>query len=233
MQVSNQSNINFNGAFRIKPSEIKAKADIPELFTQGRQVFHDIIEKGDQVIVLRDKYDKRVGKYIQENNLSGIEYYPEINTKCGLDDEQPEGLLALINNKTKVIKDDIKEILTAITQQKRTPKAPKTPKTPKAYKEVEKIANALRLNIEAPKISTSKSFTRIRDEHKKRTLEVIMPNKGTIYVHVVSDSMCESTTKCIIDGKGKIVKSFETPNEIHKFNVLFSKLKKENVNIIE
>ena len=230
MQVSNQSNINFSGAFRIKPSEIKAKADIPELFTQGRQVFHDILEKGDQVIVLRDKYDKRVGKYIQENNISGIEYYPEINTKCGLDDEQPEGLLALINSKTKVIKEDIKEILTAITQQKRTPKAPKTPK---AHKEAEKIANTLRLNIEAPQITSNKSLTKIRDEHKKRTIEVIMPNKGTIYAHVIPDSMCESSTKCILDGKGKIVKSFETPNEIHKFNVLFSKLKKENVNIIE
>ena len=230
MQVSNQSNINFSGAFRIKPSEIKAKADIPELFTQGRQVFHDILEKGDQVIVLRDKYDKRVGKYIQENNISGIEYYPEINTKCGLDDEQPEGLLALINSKTKVIKDDIKEILTAITQQKRTPKAPKTPK---AHKEAEKIANTLRLNIEAPQITSNKSFTKIRDEHKKRTIEVIMPNKGTIYAHVIPDSMCESSTKCILDGKGKIVKSFETPNEIHKFNVLFRKLKKENINIIE
>lgn len=230
MQVSNQSNINFSGAFRIKPSEIKAKADIPELFTQGKQVFHDILEKGDQVIVLRDKYDKRVGKYIQENNLSGIEYYPEINTKCGLDDEQPEGLLALINSKTKVIKDDIKEILTAITQQKRTPKAPKTPK---AHKVAEKIANTLRLNIEAPQITSNKSFTKIRDEHKKRTIEVVMPNKGTIYAHVIPDSMCESSTKCILDGKGKIVKSFETPNEIHKFNVLFRKLKKENVNIIE
>ncbi len=230
MQVSNQSNINFSGAFRIKPSEIKAKADVPELFTQGKQVFHDILEKGDQVIVLRDKYDKRVGKYIQENNLSGIEYYPEINTKCGLDDEQPEGLLALINSKTKVIKDDIKEILTAITQQKRTPKAPKTPK---AHKVAEKIANSLRLNIEAPQITSNKSFTKIRDEHKKRTIEVIMPNKGTIYAHVIPDSMCESSTKCILDGKGKIVKSFETPNEIHKFNVLFRKLKKENVNIIE
>lgn len=230
MQVSNQSNINFSGAFRIKPSEIKAKADVPELFTQGKQVFHDILEKGDQVIVLRDKYDKRVGKYIQENNLSGIEYYPEINTKCGLDDEQPEGLLALINSKTKVIKDDIKEILTAITQQKRTPKAPKTPK---AHKVAEKIANSLRLNVEAPQITSNKSFTKIRDEHKKRTIEVIMPNKSTIYAHVIPDSMCESSTKCILDGKGKTVKSFETPNEIHKFNVLFRKLKKENVNIIE
>lgn len=230
MQVSNQSNINFNGAFRVKPNEIKAKADIPELFTQGKQVFHNILEKGDQVIVLRNNYDKRVGKYIQENNLSGIEYYPEINTKCGLDSEEPEGLLALINNKTKVIKDDIKEILIAITQQKRTPKAPKAPK---AHNEAEKVSDALRLYIEAPKITSNKSLTKIRDEHKKRTIEVIMPNKGTIYAHVIPDSMCESSIKCIIDGKGKIVKSFETPDEIHKFNVLFSKLKKENVNIIE
>lgn len=36
MQIfNNQSNINFNGAFRIKPAEIRAQAEIPTLFTQG------------------------------------------------------------------------------------------------------------------------------------------------------------------------------------------------------
>lgn len=38
MQISNnQTNLNFNGAFKIKPSELKAQTEIPALFTQGMQ----------------------------------------------------------------------------------------------------------------------------------------------------------------------------------------------------
>ena len=117
MQIlNNQSNINFNGAFRIKPREIKAKAEIPQLFTQRKQVFNDILEKGDEVIVLKDSrnYDKRVLEYAKENNVSGLEYYPDITTKSGLDPEQPEGLLVLIKNKAKVVKGDLEEITNAI-----------------------------------------------------------------------------------------------------------------------
>ena len=47
MQVTNNLNQqNFNGTFRIKPSNIKAQQEIQSLFTQGRQIFHDIREKG-------------------------------------------------------------------------------------------------------------------------------------------------------------------------------------------
>ena len=88
-----QSNINFNGAFRIKPAEIKAQAEITTLFTQGMKKFTNIFEKGDMVVVVRDNYDKRVGNYLSENSVKGVEYFPKINTKCGLDDEKPEGLL--------------------------------------------------------------------------------------------------------------------------------------------
>ena len=89
MLTNNQySSTNFTGAFRFKPNEIKAKLEVPELFTQGRQVFADIIEKGDQVIIVRDNYDKRIGKYIQENNITGVEYMPTINTKGGFDSER-------------------------------------------------------------------------------------------------------------------------------------------------
>ena len=46
MQVTNNntSSLRFSGAFRFKPNEINAKADVPKLFTQGRQVFHNILE---------------------------------------------------------------------------------------------------------------------------------------------------------------------------------------------
>ncbi len=232
MQVlNNQSNINFNGAFRISPSEIKAKAEIPQLFPQRKQVFNDILEKGDEFIVLKDSrnYDNRVLEYAKENNVSNLEYYPDINTKSGLDAEQPEGLLALLKDKVKVVKGDFEEIANAIIERKRPPRKVKPSKV---SKEVVKISNALRLNIENPKIDSNKSFTRIRDEHKMRTIEVIAPNSATSYVRVTPDSLNEESVKCILNGKGQVVKTFETPNEIHKFNLMFAKLKKENVNTL-
>ena len=82
MQISNnKTNTNFQGAFRIKPNNTKAKIEINALFMQGRQIFCNVLEKGDEVIVLRDHYDKRVGKYMKENNFKEVEYYPTINTK--------------------------------------------------------------------------------------------------------------------------------------------------------
>lgn len=229
MQIlNNQSNINFNGAFRFKPNEINAKADVPNLFTQGRQVFHNILEDGDEVIVVRKNYDKRVANYLKDNNIRGVEYYPEIDTKCGLDDEIPEGLLKLIKSKSVVVIENLEEIVSSIASRANVSRR----KVPKIDKELNKIANALRLNIENPKVVSNKSFTRIRDDHKMRTIEVIAPNSATSYVHVIPDSLNEQSVKCILNGKGQIVKTFDTPNEIHKFNLLFNKLKKENVNIL-
>lgn len=229
MQIlNNQSNINFNGAFRFKPNEINAKADVPKLFTQGRQVFQNILEDGDEVIVVRKNYDKRVANYLKDNNIRGVEYYPEIDTKCGLDDEIPEGLLKLIKAKSVVVIENLEEIVSSIVSRANVPRR----KVPKIDKELNKIANALRLNIENPKVVSNKSFTQIRDDHKMRTIEVIAPNSATSYVHVIPDSLNEQSVKCILNGKGQIVKTFDTPNEIHKFNLLFNKLKKENVNIL-
>ena len=75
MQITNnQSNLNFSGSFRIPSGKLKAQHEIPQLFTQGRQIFYDIKEDGDMFIVLRDNYDRRVAKYIKENNVSGLEY---------------------------------------------------------------------------------------------------------------------------------------------------------------
>lgn len=230
MQITNNLNQqNFNGAFRIKPSDIKSQLEIPNLFTQGRQIFGDILEKGDMVIVLRDNYDKRIAKYICANNLKDIEYYPEINTKSGLDSEISEGLLKLINNGTTKVLTDINEICKRCFAH---PKAKRYSKKPTVSKEIEKISNALRLNIEKPIVSTNSTSTIIRDENKKRTIEVIMQNKGNSYVYVRPDIPYMDSIRCILDGKGSIMKRFETPNEMLNFNKRFRKLKEEKVNIL-
>lgn len=228
VQTNNlNNNINFNGAFRIKPAENKAKAEIPLLFTQGRQIFHDVLEKGDEFIVVRDNYDKRIGAYIKENDVREIEYYPQINTKSGLDAEEPQGLLDLVKENVNKVITDIQEIFDiAITQKK-------PPKVYKSQNEVDRISNALRLNIEKPVIISTKEMTKIRDEHKKRTIEVIMQDPSSRYVHVIPDSLNESSIKCIISSKGEVVKYFDTPRLMRRFLVKFNELKQNNVNIID
>ena len=227
MQISNSiNNTNFTGTFRIKPQELKAQKEIPELFTQGRQIFHDILEKGDEVIVLRDKYDKRVGKYIQENNIKELEYYPTINTKSGLDNEEPEKLIALMKEKAVEIKTGLADIYARISKQK----IEKKPRS--ANKMLQNISKSLRLNIENPIVKTTKQSTIIRDAEKQRTIEIIAPNNATSYVYVKPDSLNEDSIKCILDGKGQITKTFTTPKEISKFMRLFRDLKSKEVNTL-
>lgn len=222
MQITNnQSNLNFSGSFRIPRGKFKAQHEIPQLFTQGRQIFYDIKEDGDMFIVLRDNYDRRVAKYIKENNVSGLEYYPEINTKSGLDDQKPEGLIVLLKEKSKVIKANLSEAILG-----------KKPVKYSVSNAISKISDALRLHIENPIISSNKSFTRVRDEQKCRTIELVAPTPASTYVKVIPDSLNETSTKCIIDAKGNIIKMFETPDEIHRFNVMFNNAKKKNVNIL-
>ena len=228
MQIINTTNHPaFKGTFRIKVNEINAKKEIPKLFTQGRQIFHDILEKGDEVIVVRDKYDKRIGQYIQENNIKNIEYFPEINTKSGLDDQKPEDLIKLIKKKITRIITDLDEMLFVISKQR------KKNRGFNVNKEVEKISNSLRLYIENPQITSTEYSTIIRDKEKKRTIEVIMKNQGNSYVYLGPDAIYGDSVRCIIDGKGQIMKLFETPDEIHKFMKKFKKLKEEKVNLLK
>ena len=90
----------------------------------------------------------------------------------------------------------------------------------------------LRLNIENPIIESNKSFTKIRDNQKGRTIEVIATNPATSYVYVKPDSLNEDSTKCIINTKGQIIKTFTTPKDISKFMKMFREMKNEGINIL-
>ncbi len=227
MQLNTQhTDTTFTGAFRFKPNNIDAQKQVQELFTQGRQVFSDIIEKGDMVIVVRDHYDKRIGKYIQENGVVGVEYIPTINTKSGLDPEEPEKLAEIFKNKTHNIITNFEEMIERISKQKRDKRI--MPKTLNIEVEVDRIANALRLNIENPKVRTQNEYMTIRDEAKKRTIESIS-HSWTYYVYVKPDSISQETMKYIIDGKGQQIRKVDTPDEIFKFFKEFRRLKAENL----
>ena len=103
LQINNKPN--FKGTFVLNPQNVQVRKVIPDIIKKGRQIFYDIKNEGDVVIVTKDKYDKRVRDFIEEKNLE-FSYYPEISTRSGLDDEIPSGLKTLINIKNNcVIKD--------------------------------------------------------------------------------------------------------------------------------
>ena len=220
MQIQNrQSNSNFTGAFRFKPSEINAKLEVPRLFTQGKQIGTDILEKGDQFIIVRDNYDKRIGNYIKENCVAGVEYYPTINTKSGFDFERPEEIVAVIKNKSTKMITDFEEMFEVISKQKhhrKTAKGVHIPKPINPEKEFERVTKALRLNIENPEITVQGQHMRVYDKAKKRTLDVVL-HSGTYYTYLRYDANDMDSIMRTINGKGETIKEFHTPNEVHKF----------------
>ena len=227
---NNTQNNTFTGAFRFKPSEIKAKLEVPNLFTQGRQIGTDIIEKGDQVIIVRDNYDKRIGNYIQENGVKGVEYYPTINTRLGLDFERPEEIITLLKDKSTRMITNFEEMFEVISKQKRGKKTIKGQNIPKALsveKEFERVTKALRLNIQNPEIRIKGQHMRIYDKDRRRTLDIVA-HSGTYYTYLRYDNMSAESIMRTINGKGETIKNFEKPDEIHKFLADLRRLIKEN-----
>ena len=227
---NNPQNNTFTGAFRFKPSEIKAKLEVPNLFTQGRQIGTDIIEKGDQVIIVRDNYDKRIGNYIQENGVKGVEYYPTINTRLGLDFERPEEIITLLKDKSTRMITNFEEMFEVISKQKRGKKTIKGQNIPKALsveKEFERVTKALRLNIQNPEITIKGQHMRIYDKDRRRTLDIVA-HSGTNYTYLRYDNMSAESIMRTINGKGETIKNFEKPDEIHKFLADLRRLIKEN-----
>ena len=227
---NNSYNNSFTGAFRFKPSEIKAKLEVPNLFTQGRQIGTDILEKGDQVIIVRDSYDKRIGNYIKENGVKEVEYYPTINTRLGFDFERPEEIITLLKDKSTRMITNFEEMFEVISKQKRGKKTIKGQNIPKALsveKEFERVTKALRLNIQNPEITIKGQHMRIYDKDRRRTLDIVA-HSGTYYTYLRYDNMSAESIMRTINGKGETIKNFEKPDEIHKFLADLRRLIKEN-----
>jgi len=97
MQVNNITDTNFQGGFRFKQMPVVARKDLTEFITTKKQVFNDFEAIGDVFLVTRDKTNSKVAQFIRKHNLK-FEFYPTINTKCGLDTEMPEKLTQLISS---------------------------------------------------------------------------------------------------------------------------------------
>lgn len=212
---NNNNNTNFTGTFILKTKNAQAKEAIPNIIKKGRQIFHNIKYHDDIVIVTKDKYDYKVRDFIESSNID-FEYYPEISTKSGLDNQKPFGLQQLLFVKNNCAIDNIKTLDTFL--KKHIPLS----------KQIEYLHNTmetLRLNIELPEIKIDKNnLFVIRDEAKKRNIKSTGFNNGDSFIHVIPDSKLEETKKYRVVKNGKsLEKEYKTPDEIIYFLKMFKK----------
>ncbi len=220
MKINNNNNTNFTGTFILQPKNLQTKEAIPNIITKGRQIFHNIKYYGDVTIVTKDKYDYKVRDFIKSSNTK-FEYYPEISTKSGLDNQKPFGLQQLLFVKNNCTIDNIKTL--DIFLKKHTPLS----------KQIEYLHNALetlRLNIELPEIKIDKNnLFVIRDEAKKRTIKATGFDSGDSFIHIIPDSKIEESKKYRVIKNGKCVeKEYKTPDEIIYFLKMFKKSMDKN-----
>ena len=216
MQINNTSNTNFKGTFILNPKNQQTKEAIPEIVKKGRQIFYNIKRPGDAVIVTQDKFDKRVSNFI-ENNKMNFEYYPEISTKSGLDDQKPLKLTQLLCLKDNCVVKNLKLLNKFLSDN--------PVHLSKQNEYLHETLNTLRLNIENPKIEVNqKGIFTIRDEAKKRTIKSSGFRNGNSYVYMYPDAAWEDSKRYLVGANGKqILKEYKTPNEIREFNNKFKK----------
>lgn len=220
MNIQNNTSPTFSGAFRIrKPSEQTA-TEVSELICGvGKQIFKNFENTGDMFVVCRDKYDRTVTKYLRDNNLP-LEYYPKINTKSGLDTEEPERLSELLKN------EEVNTPLTSITQIKKyinnLHRSEYIKKQCPEY--IDRVLKSLCIDNKH-EIKTVRGAQIIIDTEFDRKVFISPPSKNNIlYVKVQPNSANKNVERYAIDTQGHILQSYKTPEGMKKFTEKFNSL---------
>lgn len=220
MNIQNNSILTFSGAFRIrKPSEQTATELSNLIHKRGKQVFENFENTSDMFLVVRDKYDRVVTKYLKEHNLP-LEYYPQINTSSGLDTEEPERLSKLLKNKK------FNTPLTTMTQIKKHINNLNRNKyietQSPAY--IDKILKSLCIDNKH-EIKTVRGAKIVIDKEFDRKIFISPPTKNNIhYVKVQPNSQDKNIDRYAVDSQGNILQSYKTPDAMMKFTERFNSL---------
>ncbi len=214
MKINNNDNTNFKGAFVFRPQSAQVKDSIPGIIRKGRQIFYNIKSEGDVVLVTKDKYDRKVKDFINEQKIP-FEYYPEISTKSGLDDQIPEKLKKIIGvNDNCMIKNV--ELLNKFLSNKQLHLS-------NQIEYIKKAIDTLRLNIENAKININdKGLFVVRDNAGKRTILTPGFKSGKAYLYIRPDSLNQDSRRVLINHNGEnILNEYNAPYAIKDFNRLF------------
>ena len=211
MQVTNIDNFSFRGGFRFINMPDEARVKLVDLSKKGKQVFYDFENKGDVFLVTRDNLNFKVGKFINEHNLK-FEFYPQINTNCGLDNEIPEALSKLLksmNIRPITTKSQLKKVLSmqnSVKDQNTT-----------SPQYVQDILEGLHI-VKDLKYMNIKGVYVFNDPEFERKIHISKPLANDMFLVLVEPySSSKPSKRFLTDIKGNIVKVFKTPDEIHKF----------------
>lgn len=208
----------FNGGFRLKNIPVEARAELPNVIKKGRQIFDNFEKQGDTFLVVRDEANAKVAKFIREKNLD-FEFYPSVNTKCGLDDEKPWLLRRLLTTLNETPITTMSQLKKSFNKQKRTQYIES-----KCPEYTNKILKSLRINNENPQQIIKGSIV-VTDKEFARKVYISPPSKLNIhYVKVKPDSLNLSSERYAIDSNGNILARFESPDAIKIFNERYNKL---------
>ena len=211
------SNPGFRGTFVLNPKSQKIREMVPDIVKKHRQIFHNIKNEGDIVIVTRNNKDRHIKDFINSEKID-FEYYPEISTKSGLDDGIPEGLKKIIGIKNNCVIKSL-GLLNKFFSENQIHLS-------KQSEYLHETLNTLRLNIENPRITINdRGIFVIRDDAKQRTIKSTEFLSGNAYVYILPDSINQEIKRFLIGSNGKqIVKEYSTPKDIRTFNKAFNKI---------
>ena len=117
MQVNNINNISFTGGFKFPNMPKSAKEALPNVVNKGKQIFYGYEKPRTVFLVTRDCLDLKVLRFAKEHKLKG-EYYPNINTKAGLDNEIHAGLTEELKKHSPVNFEEAEDIIESRIESK-------------------------------------------------------------------------------------------------------------------
>lgn len=107
------NSINFKGAFWLHQPSAKIKNNILPTLGKHRQIFNNFTPEGDVLYITRKGADKNVAEFLmklieeqknKKKKTTKFEYYTDLTTKSGFDQEKPKEAIHIIENyKSKVI----------------------------------------------------------------------------------------------------------------------------------
>ena len=113
------NSINFKGAFLLHHPSTTVKKNILPALGKHRQVFNNFTPEGDVLYITRKGADKNVAEFLtnlietqktKKKAAQKFKYYPELSTKSGFDDGEPEEAKRILNEYKDTIITTISEL---------------------------------------------------------------------------------------------------------------------------
>ena len=224
MQVQNINNIDFKGGFKVynvTPNK-KAMSEISRFVSRGKQIFNNFQNEGDVFVLTRPDLDRRLIPILNEHKLK-FDYYPEMDTRLGLDSEIPEGLEAVLP-RFKVNNERANSVAANYSVLKQLKKISHYPALYTAN-----ILKTLNLQGGNPSLLYGKGKVIIQNPDLNKKIIISKADKN--FVHYVIEDELHSTSsytplrRYAIRSDGEKIGEYSHPDEILNFLRLFKQAK--------